>query len=115
MEECIFCKIAKGKISSEKIAETDNFFSIRDINPVSEGHSLVIPKKHFVTLLDIPNNLGKELLEITKKVSDEILGKKLGDGFNLIMNNLKVAGQLVMHAHIHVIPRKEDDKLRMIH
>jgi len=115
MDECIFCKIAKGEMPSEKIIETDNFFAIRDINPVSEGHSLIIPKKHFVTLLDIPNNLGKELLEITKKVSDEILEKKLGDGFNLIMNNLKVAGQLVMHAHIHIIPRKENDKLKMIH
>ena len=115
MDECIFCKIAKGEMPSEKIIETDNFFAIRDINPVSEGHSLIIPKKHFVTLFDIPNNLGKELLEITKKVSDEILEKKLGDGFNLIMNNLKVAGQLVMHAHIHIIPRKENDKLKMIH
>tara|TARA_Y100000296_G_C5038926_1_gene188780 strand:+ start:70 stop:417 length:348 start_codon:yes stop_codon:yes gene_type:complete len=114
MDECIFCKIAKGEMPSEKIIETDNFFAIRDINPVSEGHSLIIPKKHFVTLLDIPNNLGKELLEITKKVSDEMLEKKLGDGFNLIMNNLKVAGQLVMHAHIHIIPRKENDGLKMI-
>ena len=115
MSECIFCKIAKGKIDSEKIAETDNFFAIRDANPVSEGHSLIIPKKHFVTLLDIPNALGKEFLEITKKVSDDILGKKLGDGFNLIMNNLEVAGQLIMHAHIHVIPRKEKDGLKMLH
>ena len=114
MDECIFCKLAKGEMPSEKITETDNFFAIRDINPVSEGHSLIIPKKHFVTLLDIPNNLGKELLEITKKVSDEMLEKKLGDGFNLIMNNLKVAGQLVMHAHIHIIPRKENDGLKMI-
>ena len=64
MGECIFCKIAKGEINSEKIAETNNFFAIKDINPVSEGHSLIIPKKHFVTLLDIPNTLGKELLDI---------------------------------------------------
>jgi len=114
MDECIFCKIAKGEIDSKKVVETNNFFAIRDINPVSEGHSLVIPKKHFVTLLDIPNKLGNELLEIVKKVSDEILEKKLGDGFNLIMNNLEVAGQLVMHAHIHIIPRKEGDKLKPI-
>lgn len=114
MDECIFCKIAKGEIDSKKVVETNNFFAIGDINPVSEGHSLVIPKKHFVTLLDIPNKLGNELLEIVKKVSDEILEKKLGEGFNLIMNNLEVAGQLVMHAHIHIIPRKEGDKLRTI-
>jgi len=115
MKNSIYCKIAKGEIRSEKIAETDNFFAIRDINPVSKGHALVIPKKHFVTILDIPNNLGKELLEITKKVSDEILEKKFGDGFNLIMNNLEVAGQLVMHAHIHVIPRNDGDNLKTIH
>ncbi len=108
-EACIFCKIAQGEIKSEFVAETNNFFAIRDIRPLSHGHTLIIPKKHFVTLLDIPNNLGQELLEIEKKVSGELLDKKLGDGFNLLMRNLKVAGQEVMHAHIHVIPRNEDD------
>jgi len=75
---------------------------------------LIIPKKHFVTLLDIPNKFGNEMLEFAKKVASDILDKKIGDGFNLIMNNLAVAGQIVMHAHVHIIPRKEDDGIRFL-
>jgi len=111
-KNCIFCKIAKGEIKAEKIEETNNFFAILDIHPKSKGHALIIPKKHFVTLLDIPNTLGQELMEILKKVASDILDKKHGDGFNIIMNNLSCAGQAVMHAHLHVIPRKEGDGLK---
>ena len=114
-EDCVFCKIAKGEIKSDKILESDNFFAVYDMNPVSKGHALIIPKKHFVTLLDIPNKLGNELLEFTKKVASLLLDKKYGDGFNIIMNNLEPAGQLVMHAHIHVLPRKEKDGIRFFH
>lgn len=111
-KNCIFCKIAKGEIKSEKITESNNFFAILDINPKSPGHTLIIPKKHFGTLLDIPNTLGQELLEITKKVSSNMLDKKQGNGFNVIMNNLSCAGQVVMHAHLHIIPRNENDGLK---
>lgn len=111
-KECVFCKIAKGEVKSKKIAESNNFFAVDDINPLSKGHCLIIPKRHFVSLLDIPNKLGEELLEFTKKIASEILDRKTGDGFNIIMNNLECAGQFVMHAHIHVIPRKEKDGIR---
>jgi histidine triad (HIT) family protein len=113
-KDCLFCKFAKDEISVEKVAESNNFFAIRDINPKSEGHTLIIPKKHFVTFLDIPNNLGEELLKIAKQVALDLLDKKLGDGFNIIMNNLEPAGQKVPHAHLHIIPRKENDELEMI-
>ncbi|MDP4039246.1 MAG: HIT family protein [Candidatus Pacearchaeota archaeon] len=113
-KNCVFCKIAVGKVKGKIVKETDNFFVIRDIKPVSEGHSLVIPKKHFVTLLDIPYNLGSEMLKLLEEVSGELIDKKLGDGFNLVMNNLEVAGQIVMHAHFHVIPRKEGDGVRFL-
>ncbi len=111
-KNCVFCKIAKGEIKQEKIMESDNFFATFDINPHTKGHALVIPKKHFVTLLDIPNKLGGEMLGFTKKLADYLLDKKYGDGFNLVMNNTPVAGQVVMHAHIHVIPRNEGDGIR---
>ena len=114
MSECIFCKIAKGEIKSEFVKESDNFIAIRDANPVAEGHTLVIAKKHFATLLDMPNKLGGEWLKMIKDVSSDLLDKKLGDGFNVIMNNLAPAGQLVMHAHVHVIPRKEGDGIRFM-
>ena len=67
-----------------------------------------------MTLLDIPNTLGNELLEFTKRVAGDLMDKKLGDGFNIVMNNLQVAEQIVMHAHIHVIPRKEGDGIKVV-
>lgn len=112
--DCIFCKIARGDMKSEKVFESNHFFAIRDISPVSEGHTLVIPKKHFVTLLDIPNKLGEEMLKLVKAVASDLLDKKLGDGFNIVQNNLEVAGQVVMHAHIHVIPRKDGDGITIV-
>ena len=112
-KNCVFCKIAKGDLKREKIMESNNFIAINDKNPRVSGHTLVIPKRHFVTLLDIPNKLGDEMLEFTKKVAHKLLDEKLGDGFNLLMNNLYVAGQVVMHAHIHVLPRKEGDNIKL--
>ena len=60
MEECIFCKIVNGKIPSEKIFENDNFIVIKDVNPVSEGHCLIIPKKHFDNIFSLPSLFGNE-------------------------------------------------------
>ena len=111
---CVFCKIALGEIKSEKFAESNSFFAIFDNRPKTKGHVLVIPKKHFVTLLDIPNKLGSEMLEFTKKVAGKLLDEKYGDGFNILMNNLEVAGQFVMHAHLHILPRREGDGLRVL-
>ena len=112
--DCIFCKIIKNKIKSTKVAETNSLIAILDINPKAPGHTLVIPKQHLVTLLDIPNKLGSELLDFIKKISGDMMEKKLGDGFHVLMNNLECAGQVVKHAHIHIIPRKENDGLRGI-
>lgn len=109
---CVFCKIARGELKSDKVMESDNFFAIHDIKPKALGHTLVIPKQHYVTLLDLPNKFGSEMLEFTKKVAGSLLDEKYGDGFNLIMNNLPVAGQIVMHAHLHVVPGKEGDGLQ---
>ena len=108
-KDCIFCKIARGEIKKDPFIESNNFCAFEDVSPITPGHMLVIPKKHFVTLLDIPNNLGQELLEFIKKITNEMLDKKQGDGFNILMRNLEAGGQEVPHAHIHVIPRKEDD------
>ena len=113
-KNCVFCKIVKWEIPSKKINESNSFIAILDINPKAEGHALVIPKEHYITLLDIPNRLGNELLEFTKKVSGEILQNKKGDGFNVVMNNLECAGQVVKHAHLHIIPRKENDGLKSL-
>ena len=73
MNHCIFCKIASGEVSSEKIYENDNFFSIFDVSPQIKGHALVISKKHFKTLLDMPNTLSLELMDCIKTTSLKLM------------------------------------------
>jgi len=108
-EECIFCKIARREIKQEIIEETDNFMAFPDANPRTKGHTLVIPKRHFVNLLDMPASLGNELLDVVKKIADKRI-REGAEGFNIVVNNFPVAGQVVMHAHVHILPRyKRDD------
>jgi len=113
-KECIFCKIIRREIKADIVGESNSFIAFLDANPKTKGHTLIIPKNHCVTLLDIPDKFGLELLSFMKKISSDIMGKKQGDGFNVIMNNLEPAGQVVKHAHIHIIPRKEGDNLNCL-
>ena len=110
--ECIFCKIVNGEVPSTKVYEDDNFIGILDINQVAEGKTLLIPKKHYKTLLDMPNSLGNEMLESVKKIALKLIDEGKAEGFNLLMNNFEVAGQVVPHAHIHILPRKKGDGLK---
>ena len=109
MGECIFCKIVKGEIPCDIIYENDNFFSISDVNPIVEGHSLIISKKHFETTLDLPDSLGAELLDCIKKTSLILVKKYNAEGFNVLNNSFEVAGQIVKHVHFHIFPRKKND------
>jgi histidine triad (HIT) family protein len=108
-EDCIFCKIVNGEVKSEKILESENFFAVKDIHPKTKGHCLIIPKKHYKTLLDMPSLLFGEFLETAKELGLKLIDEEKAGGFNLVMNNFEVAGQVVPHAHLHIIPRKESD------
>ena len=112
--ECVFCRIVKGEIPCYKIYENDNFFSIPDTNPVVEGHSLVISKKHFENSLDIPGSLGPELLDCIKKTAMKLIDGKKADGFNILNNNFESAGQVVNHVHFHILPRKKNDGFKIM-
>jgi histidine triad (HIT) family protein len=114
MVACVFCKIIAGERNGEVVRVSDRFIALRDIAPLAPGHVLIIPKQHFGTLLDIPESWAGELMRFTKAVASSLLDQKLGDGFNLVMNNLEPAGQVVPHAHIHLIPRKEGDGLKLM-
>jgi histidine triad (HIT) family protein len=115
MTECIFCKISKGEIKSEKIYENYNFFSIPDANQKIEGHSLVISKKHFENILDLPSNLGADLLDCVKKTSAKIMKQTDAEGLNVVQNNFEVAGQVVNHLHFHLLPRKKGDSVPRVY
>ena len=109
MSKCIFCKLVKDEINFEKIYENENFFSIYDHFPHTEGHALVISKKHFNTVLDMPNSLGSELMNAIKSTALKLTEKYKSDGFNFVINNFKAAGQEVNHFHVHILPRKQGD------
>lgn len=109
---CLFCKIANGDIPSAKVYEDENFTAFLDINPVNKGHTLVVPKKHFETLLDIPEEILVRYMVVVKKISGIVKNAVGASGFNLMMNNFKASGQEVDHAHLHIIPRFENDGLK---
>ena len=111
-KDCIFCKIAKGKIPSEKIHENDSFFSILDQNQDIKGHALIISKNHFKTILDMPTTPGSELLECIKETGMKIMKNYKATGFNVVQNNFKSSGQIVEHIHFHILPRNDDDGLK---
>ncbi|MAG78643.1 HIT family protein [archaeon] len=112
MSDCIFCKIVKEEVPCSKVYEDDLVLAFLDINPVNKGHVLVISKGHYETILDIPDDVLKELILVVKKVSKAVKEGMNVRGFNVTMNNYKEAGQLVPHAHFHIIPRNGDDGLK---
>ncbi len=114
MEDCIFCKIVKGEIPSNKVYEDDNFIGFLDINPKAEGHTIIIPKKHFRNLIDMPASLGNEMIEAIKNVSLKLIDEGKAEGFNMVINNEPAAGQVVFHVHAHILPRKKDDGLDLL-
>ena len=113
MDNCIFCKIIKGQIPAEKVFEDSDVLVILDINPVTEGHALVIPKKHSTDLLGTSDHDAASALAILKKAARVIMEVVGAEGFNVHINNGQAAGQAVMHTHFHIIPRKNQDGLRL--
>lgn len=105
MEDCVFCKIVAGEVPSDKVFENDEFVVIRDIAPKVEGHILVIPKKHFSNFVEMDSDLDRKMLGVVR----EVVKKEGVEDFNLVLNNGRVAGQLVDHVHLHVLPRIERD------
>jgi len=111
MEECVFCNIVNNKIPCIKVYEDDDFLAFLDIHPINRGHTLVIPKKHYKDLFEIDEDILKKYLLVIKKVAFATKKALNADGINIGMNNGETAGQVVMHAHIHIIPRFTSDGL----
>jgi histidine triad (HIT) family protein len=107
--DCIFCAIGSGEIPSFKIYEDDDFLAYLDINPISKGHTLVIPKSHTQGLLDTSEETLGKLLATVKKVASHLKTALACDAFNILQNNGEAAGQTVFHIHFHIIPRYNGD------
>ena len=109
MSDCIFCKIANGEIPSNTIFENQDFRVILDNGPATKGHALVLPKKHYADLYEIPEDVVAGAIKVAKEVAGTMKEKLGCDGLNLVQNNGAAAGQTVMHFHLHIIPRYEND------
>lgn len=109
MESCLFCKIINKEIPSSVVYEDDTVIAFLDINPVNIGHTLVVPKSHHEDLHALPDDLlAKVALEV-KKIAAAVKAGVAADGINIEMNNGTAAGQIIPHAHIHIVPRYEGD------
>lgn len=113
MNDCIFCKIVKGEISSQKVYEDDKSFAFLDITPVNPGHTLVVPKKHSLNILDAAEADVCALMSAIHKITPKVLKAVGAEAFNLGVNNGSVAGQVVPHLHFHIMPRFADDGHRL--
>lgn len=108
---CIFCKIAAGEIPSATLFEDEEFRVILDVGPAAKGHMLVLPKKHYADILEMPEDLTARAFLTAKKMAEKMEQVLDCDGINVVQNNHEAAGQTVFHFHIHLIPRKKNDKI----
>lgn len=111
MDDCIFCKIVKQEIPCAEVYADDTVLAFLDIGPIARGHTLIIPKAHYYSLWEVPAALAEDLLVIMQRVGRALLATSKAEGMNVVMNNFAAAGQVVPHAHWHLIPRFEGDGL----
>ncbi len=108
-ESCIFCKIANGEIPSETLYEEEGYRVILDLGPATRGHALILPKDHYASLYELPDEKCGEVLRLAKKMAVRMTDRLGCSGFNLVQNNGESAGQTVRHFHMHLIPRYDGD------
>lgn len=110
-DDCLFCKMAAGQIPVTKIYEDEIVLSFLDIGPISDGHTLVIPKQHFEKLHDCPAELLGRIFSRIGRIAGAVSGAMDSDGYNILCNNGRAAGQLIEHLHFHIVPRNTGDGL----
>lgn len=108
-DDCIFCKIANGEIPSKTLYEDEQFRIILDLGPATRGHALILPKEHYANLFALPEESAADAMKLAKKMAGVMKEKLSADGFNLVQNNGEAAGQTVLHFHLHLIPRYDND------
>lgn len=106
---CLFCKIAAGELESATIFESNEFRVILDKFPSGKGHTLIMPKEHFENVYDIDGETAGKMFALATVVAKSLKKVLNCDGMNILQNNGEVAGQTVMHIHLHLIPRFDGD------
>ncbi len=112
MSQCIFCKIISGEIPAAKIYEDELVLAFLDIGPINFGHTLVIPKEHHESSATIPEATAGRMFRVGSRIGIALKRKFEYEAFNLHLADGTAAGQVVMHAHLHVVPRGVEDGFR---
>ena len=107
--DCLFCKIVAREIPAQIVYEDESTLAFLDINPVNPGHTLVIPKEHSTDIFDIDDKNWTAVMKTSRTVAHALEKALQTDGVNIGMNNRAGAGQVIFHAHVHVMPRFKDD------
>ena len=110
--DCLFCKIVSGSIPSYKIYEDEIVIAFLDINPDSNGHTLIIPKKHYLDMNDIPLDTLTHIFKVAKELKVKIESKLNADGLTFVQNNGDI--QEVKHFHLHLKPYYKDNELKSV-
>lgn len=104
-KDCVFCRIARNEEHASYIYEDKNVIAFLDARPVSEGHTLVVPRRHYENIYAVPDEEAANLFKIVKRVALAISKSEKAEGMSIIQNNGSIAHQVVFHFHFHVIPR----------
>ena len=112
-DACIFCSIVAGEARAQVIGETERTLTILDVHPASDGHALVIPKRHCADVLDCPEDLLGELIAEAARTAARLKERLGASGVNILNANGRSAQQSVFHLHFHVVPRFEGDGLNL--
>jgi len=115
MGDCIFCKILAGEIEAKVLYEDDQTMALLDAFPLVEGHTLVIPKAHHEHLQDMPADVAQNWFQAIHQTVEKLQTAMEAQGMTVGLNNGKVAGQVVPHVHMHLIPRFENDNGGTLH
>ncbi len=115
MPDCVFCKIINGEIPTEKVFENEHAFAALDINPCAPGHTVVVPKTHTASIMDLSDDEIANLYKTVNEVAKQIKRALNPDSFNIGLNDGPAAGQGIPHIHVHVIPRYRNDRGGSMH
>lgn len=108
---CVFCRIVAGQIPALKVHETEDVLAFLDINPIEKGHTLVIAKAHYPTLMETPDGVLVKTAVAVRRVASALIAVG-AHGVNILQSNHACAGQEVPHVHFHVVPRRDDGRAR---
>ena len=106
-EDCVFCRIARNEEHASFIYKDEGVVAFLDARPVNEGHALVVPRKHYENIFEIPDDELADLFKAVKKVAAAIMVAERAEGLRIVQNNGSAAHQIVFHLHVHIIPEYE--------